>query len=58
MTLAEVLFRFFVGGAIVPYLFGSVADISGNIRLALAVPLICYAIIASFGLWATRRTAA
>jgi FHS family L-fucose permease-like MFS transporter len=47
-----------VGGAIVPYLFGSVADISGNIRLALAVPLICYAIIASFGLWATRRTAA
>jgi FHS family L-fucose permease-like MFS transporter len=35
-----------------------VADISGNIRLALAVPLICYAIIASLGLWATRRTAA
>ena len=47
-----------VGGAIVPYLFGTVADISGNIRLALAVPLICYAIIASFGLWATRRAAA
>lgn len=47
-----------VGGAIVPYLFGTVADISGNIRFALAVPLICYAIIAGFGLWAARRPAA
>lgn len=47
-----------VGGAIVPYLFGTVADISGNIRLALAVPLICYAIIASFGLWTARRASA
>jgi FHS family L-fucose permease-like MFS transporter len=47
-----------VGGAIVPYLFGTVADIGGNIRLALVVPLICYAIIASFGLWAARRAAA
>lgn len=47
-----------VGGAIVPYLFGTVADIGGNIRLALAVPLVCYAIIASFGLWAARRATA
>ncbi|ALJ14166.1 sugar MFS transporter [Sphingopyxis macrogoltabida] len=47
-----------VGGAIVPYLFGTVADVSGNIRLALAVPLICYAIIAGFGLWAARRATA
>ncbi|NIJ37151.1 FHS family L-fucose permease-like MFS transporter [Sphingopyxis panaciterrae] len=47
-----------IGGALVPYLFGTVADVSGNIRLALAVPLICYAIIASFGLWATRRATA
>lgn len=47
-----------VGGAIVPYLFGTVADISGDIRLALVVPLICYAIIASFGLWAARRATA
>jgi MFS transporter, FHS family, L-fucose permease len=46
-----------VGGAIVPYLFGTVADVSGDIRLALAVPLICYAIIGSFGLWTTRRPA-
>lgn len=45
-----------IGGAIVPFLFGTVADI--NIRLALAVPLICYAIIAGFGLWAARRATA
>jgi FHS family L-fucose permease-like MFS transporter len=44
-----------VGGALVPYLFGSVADITGNIRMALIVPVICYAIIASFGLWAVRN---
>jgi MFS transporter, FHS family, L-fucose permease len=43
-----------VGGAIVPVLFGAVADVSGNIRLALLVPVVCYAIIAAFGAWARR----
>jgi FHS family L-fucose permease-like MFS transporter len=47
-----------IGGAFVPYLFGQVTDLSGDIRLALAVPLICYAIIASFGLWTARRATA
>lgn len=46
-----------VGGAIVPVLFGLVADLAGNIRLALVVPVLCYAIIAAFGLWAARRPA-
>lgn len=45
-----------IGGAIVPFLFGLVADI--DLRLALVVPLICYAIIAGFGLWAARRATA
>lgn len=44
-----------VGGAIVPVLFGMVADLGGNIRLALIVPVICYAIIALFGLWSTKH---
>lgn len=44
-----------IGGAIVPYLFGLATDASGDIRVALAVPLICYAIIAGFGVWAARR---
>jgi len=43
-----------VGGAIVPVLFGLVADIS-NVRLALIVPALCYAIIALFGVWAVRN---
>ncbi len=43
-----------VGGALVPPLFGLVADGAG-LKLALIVPLICYAIIASFGLWAAKR---
>lgn len=47
-----------VGGALVPYLFGTVADLSHNIRLALIVPAICYAIIAFFGFWAIRNPSA
>ena len=45
-----------VGGAIVPVLFGLVADMAGNIRLALVVPVLCYAIIANFG-WYARKAA-
>lgn len=44
-----------VGGAIVPLMFGYAADVSGNLRLALIVPVICYAIIAAFGLWAVKN---
>ncbi|MEQ1494268.1 MAG: sugar MFS transporter [Novosphingobium sp.] len=44
-----------VGGAIVPVLFGLAADVSGNLRVALLVPIICYAIIAMFGLWTVKH---
>ena len=44
-----------VGGALVPFLFGTVADMSGNIRAALIVPAVCYAIIALFGMWAVSH---
>jgi MFS transporter, FHS family, L-fucose permease len=43
-----------VGGAFVPPLLGLVADKSG-FAIALIVPITCYAIIASFGYYATRR---
>lgn len=43
-----------VGGAFVPYLFGLTADAT-TLRAALIVPVICYAIIALFGLWAVRN---
>jgi MFS transporter, FHS family, L-fucose permease len=46
-----------VGGAIVPVLFGAAADLTG-LSLALIVPAICYAIIASFGLWNAKQAAA
>ena len=46
-----------VGGALVPYLFGQVTDMTGNIRLALLVPVVCYAIIALFGRWAAMNSA-
>ena len=43
-----------VGGAIVPFLFGLAADAAG-VRLALIVPVVCYAFIALFGVWAAKR---
>jgi MFS transporter, FHS family, L-fucose permease len=43
-----------VGGAFVPPLFGLVADV-GGLALALIVPIVCYAVIGLFGLYANRR---
>jgi len=42
-----------VGGAIVPLLTGYAADLS-SLRLALAVPALCYVLILAFG-WYARR---
>lgn len=42
------------GGAVVPVLFGMLADASGSLALALTLPAICYAIIAGFGFYARR----
>ena len=43
-----------VGGALVPLLLGAVADAAG-IRIAYIVPLVCYALIAAFGLYCYRN---
>ncbi len=43
-----------VGGAFVPYLFGQTADHT-SLRIALIVPVICYVIIAAFGLWSVKN---
>jgi len=42
------------GGAVVPLLAGAVADLSGHLTLALALPAACYAVIAAFGLYSRR----
>ena len=44
------------GGAILPLLTGGVADVTHSLELALAIPAICYAVIASYG-WYARRPA-
>jgi FHS family L-fucose permease-like MFS transporter len=44
-----------VGGAIVPYLTGQLADAT-SLTTALLLPVACYAVIASFG-WYARRSA-
>ena len=38
----------------VPVLFGMLADATGSLATALALPAICYAIIAGFGVFARR----
>ena len=47
-----------VGGAIIPPLTGMLADVSGSLRLALALPAICYALIGAYGLYARRPATA
>ncbi|WP_421992597.1 sugar MFS transporter [Qipengyuania sp.] len=43
------------GGAIVPLLYGVVADATGgNLAAAMVIPVVCYAIIAGFGVFARR----
>ncbi len=39
-----------VGGAIIPAITGLVAD-AANLRVSLIVPVLCYAVIAAFGIW-------
>jgi FHS family L-fucose permease-like MFS transporter len=46
-----------VGGAVIPPLTGHAADIGGSLQLALAIPALCYLVIAGFGLYAARRPA-
>jgi FHS family L-fucose permease-like MFS transporter len=39
-----------VGGALIPLLFGTVADLTGgNLKLALLIPILCYFYISYFG---------
>lgn len=42
------------GGAVVPLLFGALADLSGNLSFALILPIACYAVIACFGIFARK----
>ena len=44
------------GGAVIPLLTGMLADDTGSLALALALPAACYAVIAAFG-WYARRPA-
>ncbi|UOQ98140.1 sugar MFS transporter [Hymenobacter sp. 5317J-9] len=46
-----------VGGALVPLLFGFIADHS-SLRLALLLPVVCYGYIVWYGLRGSRRAAA
>ncbi len=43
-----------VGGAVIPPLTGTLADMSGSLAIALALPALCYAVIAAFGIYAAK----
>jgi FHS family L-fucose permease-like MFS transporter len=45
-----------VGGAVVPYLLGALADKTGSIQTALIIPVICYLYIAFYGMWGSKPT--
>lgn len=42
------------GGAVIPPVTGALADVSGSLAIALALPAACYVVIAAFGLFARR----
>jgi len=44
-----------VGGAVIPPLTGYLADVSTSLSIALALPALCYAIIALFGIYARHQ---
>ena len=46
------------GGAVIPLLTGMLADLSGDLGVALLLPAACYALIAYFGFFARRPVAA
>ncbi len=46
-----------VGGAVIPPLTGVLADVTGSLAIALALPATCYALIAGFGIFARRSVA-
>ena len=47
------------GGAVVPLLYGVVADATGgNLALAMVIPIVCYAVIACYGIFARRPAVA
>jgi FHS family L-fucose permease-like MFS transporter len=46
------------GGAVVPLLYGVLADTSGSLAFAMILPIACYAVIAGFGIFARRPAAA
>ena len=39
-----------VGGAVLPLVLGRIADVTNNIQLGYIVPLICFAVVAWYGL--------
>ena len=43
-----------VGGAIIPPLTGHLADASGSLSIALVLPMVCYALICGYGIYASR----
>lgn len=45
------------GGAVIPLATGALADMTGNLGLALLLPAICYAVIGGYGYYARAQAA-
>ncbi len=50
---ASGLIMAILGGAVLTAIQGQVSDLSGSIKVAFIVPLICFVVIAAYGLWNT-----
>jgi len=43
-----------VGGAVIPYMIGALADRLGSMQGSFIIPVICYLYIAYYGMWGSR----
>ena len=55
---ASGLIMAILGGAVLTAIQGQVSDLSGSIKVAFFVPMICFAVIAFYGLWNIKTAAA
>lgn len=54
---ASGLIMAILGGAVLTAIQGQVSDLSGSIKVAFVVPMICFVVIAAYGIWNTRLVA-
>lgn len=52
---SSLLVMAILGGALVPYFQGEIADVTGNVQLSFVLPILCYIYLLTYGLWGHKK---